>query len=261
MADDGARAVHKVSCPCGAALRFNPMAADRRLKCPSCGLVLDFVVSVDGRSKRSRVSIVVSPEAVRTEGESLANTGNKEPAPAVEAPARGSTSGPRPKPSGKTIKGVMGTCICGTLFPVDEEELTTIQACPQCGVEYHCVVKIERGSRQRTAILVPVKTAQVRRPSIAPQVLMPATTRTGKRTQLPPPKARSRTAAVPKPPPQIPPGAQAVPCACGEILVVRKKDVSRGMTCPGCGTVHKLQEVPDPQTLIPIIRIRPDSKR
>jgi predicted nucleic acid-binding Zn-ribbon protein len=153
---------------------------------------------------------------------------------------------------------VLGTCICGTSFPVDDEELTSIQACPNCGVEYHVVVKMERGTRERSAILVPVKTVTVRRPSIAPRPMPPPSTRSGKRTVLPA-KGKTRV-SVPKAPPVIPPGAQRVDCDCGEPLVVRKKDVVRGMACPACGRILKFQEVPNPQTLVPVIRIRPDPK-
>ncbi len=254
MANDGARQFFRISCPCGAALRLDVLTANRRQRCPSCNLSLSFVVTMDGRSKSPRVSIVVAPEAMNLEGESLAvMSRSEEPAAPEPEPA------PPPRQRGKTVKGVLGTCSCGTSFPVDDEELTSIQACPNCGVEYHVVVKIERGTRTRTAILVPVKTTNVRRPSISPRVLVPPPpTRSVKRTQLPA-KGRTRV-AVPKAPPVIPPGAQRVDCSCGEPLAVRKKDVLRGMACPSCGRALKFQEVPNPQTLSPVIRIRPESK-
>jgi hypothetical protein len=259
MANEGQRAFHKVSCLCGAALRVDPLSPERRLRCPACGNSLDFIVTLDGKSKRPRVSIVVRAEAMIPEGESLATLADHGDEPAPAPPPRAATSVPRAR-TGKTGMGVLGTCICGMSFPVDSEELTSIQTCPQCQTEYHCVVKIERGTHERTAILVPVKTAPVRRPSIAPTALPPAATRSGKRTQVTAGRGRTRM-MTPKAPVQIPAGAQGVLCPCGATLVVRKKDVVRGMVCESCGRGHKLQEVPDPQTLVPVIRIRPEPKK
>lgn len=253
MANDAQRAPHKVSCPCGASLRVDPLSPERSLRCGACGNRLNFIVTFDGKSRRPRVSIVVSPEAMALEGQSL-GAADDDPAPAPAPAPRATTSVPRPKASGNTVKGVLGTCLCGTQFPVDEEELTSIAACPTCGTEYHCVVKVERGTKAKSAILVPVKTAPVRRPSIAPTTT-PARGG-GRRTQV---RARTSAPKPPKAPVQIPPGAQGVPCPCGATLVVRRKDVVRGIVCESCGQAHKLQEVPDPQTLHPVIRIRPGS--
>jgi hypothetical protein len=48
---------------------------------------------------------------------------------------------------------------------VEEGELATQQDCPGCGVRYHIVVKIEKGTRAKSALLVPVRI--VNRPSFS----------------------------------------------------------------------------------------------
>lgn len=250
MPDDGMKAVHKVSCPCGAGVRVDAQTAERSVRCPKCNRLLDFVVSIDARSRRAKVSIVVSMDAMMLEGQSLGlgTSKKKGPPPPVEPP--------RTRVPPRTVKGVFGTCICGTSFPVDDQELTTIAPCPRCGIEYHVVVKIERGTKKKTAMLVPVKSEVARRPTISPAAPPPpSATRSGKRTQAPM-RARTKVAA-PKPAPvEIPPGAQAVACSCGETLVVRRKDVVRGMLCPSCGRGLKFKEEIDPQTLAPRISLR-----
>jgi DNA-directed RNA polymerase subunit M/transcription elongation factor TFIIS len=196
---------------------------------------------MDGKSRRPRVSIVISPEAMKVDGDSLAVLADRQEAP--PAPVRATS---------RTVRGVLGTCACGTSFPVDEEELTSVQACPSCGVAYHVVVKLDYASKKRTAILVPVKTVPVRRQSI---VAPSPAAKPERRTQA---IGRGRTGASSAPKTQIPPGTQTVECSCGQVLLVRKADVARGMDCLKCGRALRFQEKADPQTLVPRIRIRPE---
>jgi DNA-directed RNA polymerase subunit RPC12/RpoP len=253
MTDTSSRTPYRVSCPCGTSLRIDALKAERRLRCPTCGLVLSFVVTMDGRSRRPRVSIVVAPEAMKPEGESLATVSARK----GEPPAAAEPKASRTRVGGRTVRGVLGTCACGTSFPVDDQELASIQACPQCGTRYHVVVKVERGTRKKTAILVPVDPQPGRRPAIAPAP--PPATRAGRRTQVLG-RGRTRVSRPPPPKPPIPPGAQGVDCPCGATLAVRRKDVARGMDCPACGRAVRFREVHDPQTLAPRIRIDPDAK-
>ena len=232
------------------------MSQARSLRCPVCSHVITFVVSVDRATKKPRVSIVVPPDAIKTDaGESLGASsrgGVTNPDPPPPQP-------PSPRPKGPA-KGVFGTCLCGEEFQVDDEELTSIQACPRCGVKYHVVVKSDRATKVRSAILVPMEGAKPVKPRMSNSVLM-RPPRATKRTVAP---ARTKGPApkpVTKPPPAIPPGAQAVRCSCGEVLVVRRKDVEAGLTCGTCGKSMRLMEDRDPQTLAPRIRIRPEPKK
>ena len=73
-------------------------------------------------------------------------------------------------------------------------------------------------------------------------------------------KGRTRVSKLPvkpkAPPPEIPPGAQGVPCSCGQIFVVRRRDLGQERPCEGCGKVATFEEARDPQTLAPVIRIK-----
>jgi hypothetical protein len=60
-----------------------------------------------------------------------------------------------------------------------------------------------------------------------------------------------------KAPVEVPAGSQAVPCPCGETFVIRRKDVGQVLTCAGCGQKARAVEGCDPQTLAPILRLRP----
>lgn len=252
MREEQLKSYAKVSCPCGNAVRIDPMSSERSLRCPRCSYLIDFVVTVDKATKRPKVSIVVAPDAIKGAGESLAAASKPKRLPPPEPEA------PPPPPAASraksVVRGVFATCLCGEEFPVDDRELTTIQPCPRCGVKYHVVVKIERDTKKRTAMLVPVEgTPPPPRPRVS-QISAPRATRAPKRTRVThAPKPRA-TAAVP-------PGAQAVVCSCGESLVARRRDVEAGLTCGACGKVLRLMEDRDPQTLAPRIRLRPDPKK
>lgn len=276
MRDEQPKAYRKVSCLCGADVRVDPLSTDRRVTCRSCGSTFDFVVTVDPTQKKARLSLVLPRAAMKTEGESLGKaTSDAEvpPLPLAAAPPPPPQPAPKPaakavtrigkKPSGRTIKASMCACECGTSFPLEDTgELATRQSCPQCNRIYHVIFKIEPGSKQKSAIAVPDKPIVHRGEKIrtlitkAPPVPAPDPflgERKG-RTRVASPKV-SRTSR-PKPPPEIPPGAQGVPCPCGEIFVVRRKDLDREMTCAGCGKTVSFFEGRDPQSLAPTIQIR-----
>lgn len=273
------RKIHKVSCLCGAEVRVDPLSTDRRVTCPSCNSTFDFVVTVDAGRRSSRLSIVLPRAAMKTEGESLGKTAPKaEPKAAPPAP-KAATQAPKAvtqvpkgvtriskKSSGKTIQISMANCECGATFPLEDTgELATVQSCPQCNRTYHVVFKIEHGSKRKTAIVVPDKpivhrrtTAPAPKPSPAgdkPDPIADIFTERRNRTRV---AKKSGRTSVPKPkaPPEIPPGAQGVPCSCGELFVVRRKDLDREMTCAGCGRKASFEEARDPQTLAPMLRIR-----
>jgi hypothetical protein len=293
MAEEASRSGQKVSCVCGAQLRVDTTKADRRVTCASCRNTFDFVVSVDAARKRSRVSIVLTRAAMKTEGDSLGKAGpteeeealfTPEPTPPPEVKPAKSRQPTEYKPKvnkvvkkvgGKTTRIVMGNCECGAEFPLEDTgELATLQSCPQCNTPYHVVFKIEHGTNQKTAMLVPEKpklpkarsmTVKPGAPPLFPEgnpspddvrvtdFFTPAKkgrTRVSKasNTKVKPPKSKA--------PPEIPPGAQGVPCSCGTIFVVRRRDLIDGLTCEGCGKKASFEETRDPQSLAPVIRLR-----
>ena len=285
MADEQFRSLAKVSCVCGASLRVDPSSNDRHVTCPSCNNTFDFVVSMDAAKRRARVSIVLSKAAMKTEGDSLGKAdGPLKPAPpAPKAPPTPPPVKPMPKVTrvsrkvgGKTTKAIMGNCECGASFPLeDTDELTIVQTCPQCNILYHVVFKLEPGTHVKTAMLVPEKpklpkSRTIARPAVpqfpdgpppSPEDIRVTdffTPSKKARTKVGKPKVSNTKAktVAPKPPPEIPPGAQGVPCSCGTTFVVRRKDLMGELTCEGCGKVAKFEEARDPQTLAPVIRIR-----
>jgi uncharacterized Zn finger protein (UPF0148 family) len=260
------------------------MKRDRSVTCPGCGNTFDFAVTMDQSNKNSRVSLILPRGAFKTEGESLAmHPPAAAPAPApeeepaaefeaVEEPEPEAAPPPPPPPiprKSNTIQILMGHCECGSVFPLEDNgELTSIQSCPTCQRAYHVVFKLEPGTRQKTAIIVPQKPLMHRRMVTTPPKAPKGATKAGK-TVAPPAKARTKvgnTKVIKPPPPapkakapvEIPVGAQAVPCGCGETFYVRRKDLGQELTCAGCGRKARFEESRHPQTLAPTLRIKQD---
>ena len=278
---DEPKPLPKVSCLCGESVRVDPLRPERRVTCPSCNSTFDFVVTVDAAKKKSMVSLVLPKSAMKTTGESLAILPGRPEAPApappeivpdlftpptrvrpaAEAkakPPKAVTKVPR-RSSGKTLDVPTATCECGAVFPLEDTgELTTLQSCPQCNRVYHVVFKIEPGTKKKTAMIVPQKPViHHRMQTVAP----PKTQgQPGEVTDFFTKKGRTRVSKLsvkPKAaPPEIPPGAQGVPCSCGQIFVVRRRDVGQQKTCESCGKTSTFEEGRDPQTLAPVIRIK-----
>ncbi|MBV8880349.1 MAG: hypothetical protein JO332_10315 [Planctomycetaceae bacterium] len=281
--------LQSVSCLCGANVWVDAMNRTRTATCKGCGNTFDFAVTVDRSSQNSRVSLILPKGAFKTEGESLANLGlpaQAEPEaaefqPLEEAEAEAPPPPPPPPPpptkgqtriskKSNTIQTLMGHCECGTVFPlVDNGELTTVQSCTACGRSYHVVFKLEPGTRQKSAIIVPTKPVMHRRMDTTTPKAPKGATKVGK-TVAPPAKARTKvgntkvlkpaTIVAPKPkaPVPVPLGAQAVPCGCGDNFHVRRKDLGQVVACAGCGRKARFEESRHPQTLVPMLRIKPD---
>jgi len=271
------KSLQSVSCLCGGEVRVDPMNRDRRVTCRNCGNTFDFAVTIDQSNKHSRVSLILPRGAFKTEGDSLAlhspapGSEPVEEPPAEFEPVAEAEVEPEPAPPppprapkrSNTIQILMGHCECGNVFPLEDNgELTSIQSCPTCKCAYHVVFKLEPGTRQKTAIIVPQKPLMHRRMVTTPPKAPKGATKAGK-TVAPPARARTKvgnTKAIPKsrPPVEIPIGAQAVPCGCGETFYVRRKDLGQELTCVGCGRKARFEESRHPQTLAPTLRIRQD---
>jgi hypothetical protein len=282
----------KVSCLCGFQVRVDTLSQERRVTCPSCGSTFDYVVTIDQASHAPRLSLILPKGALKPDGESLAlspsaRAAEPEPEPEQEAefvpvpdeppppPPKAVTRVPK-KGGAKTIKGVIARCECGQDFPVEDNgELTSVQSCPVCDRAYHVVFKLSGGVK--SAIIVPTKpivhrggeklrsivskppkgTTQVRKANndvTTTDFFGP--NRKG-RTRVTKIARNTKVTPKPKAPVEIPAGAQAAPCACGETFIVRRKDVGQVLTCASCGAKSKAAEVRDPQTLAPIIRMKP----
>ena len=262
------RRIQKVSCPCGADVSVDPLSTDRRVTCPGCRSTFDFVVTMDAARRSSRLSLVLTREVLHTEGESLGAASESMPStpipPAAKLPAPKSATRVSKKAAAKaSTSAPTANCECGASFSLEDTgELTSMQSCPQCNRTYHVVFKIEHGTKNKVPIVVPGKPIVHRRtvppsskPASAADPMADVFTERRNRT-----KVAKRSVRVPagklKPPPEIPPGAQGVPCPCGRIFVVRRRDIGMEMTCESCGKAAVFEEARDYQTLAPIIRIR-----
>jgi hypothetical protein len=271
--DPSLRRVQNLSCPCGADVRVDPLSANRRVTCPGCRNTFDFVVTMDAARRSSRLSLVLTREVMHTDGESLGAASESDPPPKPAPPAPKSPPPPKnpTRVSKKAAKAAaaepssasMATCECGAAFPLEDNgELATMQSCPQCNRTYHVVFKIEHGTQNRVPIVVPGKPIVHRRtvppsskPASAADPMADVFTERRNRTKVGKKSGRV-PAGKPKPPPEIPPGAQGVPCPCGNIFVVRRRDIGTEMACEACGRKAVFEEARDYQTLAPIIRIR-----
>ena len=269
--DPSLRTIQKISCPCGAELRVDPRAANRRVTCPGCRNTFDFVVTMDASRKSSRLSLVLTRDVMHTEGESLgaasatsdAEEPEQAPPPPKAAPAPKSVAKVSKKAAPKGSSASVANCECGATFPLEDTgELTSMQSCPQCNRTYHVVFRIEPGTKKKVPIVVPGKPIVHRRtippssrPASAADPMADVFTERRNRTKVSKKSVRMPAGKL-KPPPEIPPGAQGVPCPCGQIFVVRRKDIGTEMACEACGKAAVFEEARDYQTLAPIIRIR-----
>jgi hypothetical protein len=191
MPDKPPRGIQKVSCLCGAEVCVDPLSRDRQVTCPSCRSTFAFVVTMDPKLKNSRLSLVLSAAAMKRAAESLSKApATPEPKPITRTPKRS---------SGRTIPASMAPCECGALFPLEDTgELTDLQSCPQCNRVYHVVFTVERGSKQRTGIIVPQGPNVPRggRNRTTPASKPSRSTRSGGKP------ARTRTAPESPPPPR-----------------------------------------------------------
>ncbi|HLY11926.1 MAG TPA: hypothetical protein VKW04_21680 [Planctomycetota bacterium] len=274
------RPIQSVSCLCGAEVRVDPVSQDRRVTCPACSSTFDFVVTMDQASRSPRLSLILPRSALKPEGESLALSPSAKEADAPPPPPPRAVTRVPKRATGKTIKAVLARCECGESFPVEDTgELTSVQSCPACSRAYHVVFKIESGSSMKSAIIVPTKPIVHRGEKLRTILSKPSKGA----TQAPPSKGESpdsnttdffgpgkkgrtrvtkvsRNTSVPskpKAPPEIPAGAQAAPCSCGGTFVVRRRDVGQVLTCGDCGAKSRAVESRDPQTLAPVIRMKP----
>lgn len=152
------RPLAKVSCLCGADVRVDPMAVNRRVTCLMCRSTFDFVVTMDASRKNSRISLILPRGALGMPG-----TEPLPPAPRAAlppTPARSVsnvTKAPKKTP-GKTLRGIVAACDCGEHFPVEDDgELSSIQSCPFCGRSYHVAFKIDATTRAKTAMMAPLR--------------------------------------------------------------------------------------------------------
>ncbi len=133
---------HKLSCPCGADIRIDARSTKRIVACPQCHLTLDFVVSMDPRTRKPRVALVMSADSLK-------------PPPAPVKPKTAKVRTVRPPLANARPGMVTAPCSCGATLEIEADELAGDKTCDSCDTAYHMVVKLDRETGQKSAILVP----------------------------------------------------------------------------------------------------------
>jgi len=224
---------YRVSCPCGAQLKVDPLREDRRVTCPSCKETSDFIVTMDAHHKQPRVSIVVPTKAL------------------FAADSLKSAKASKGESHKQTLTGAVVTCPCGAPLPVDPDELAEVAACGECGKVYHVVLKIDPETKRKVAILIEKETSGGgRKAHPAPRGTKTGRMKTQIFEEIKPTRVKARNTVA------APPGTQAVTCPCGQTIYVKRREIGKTMPCPSCGQELQLEESRDPQTLAPTVIAR-----
>lgn len=250
-----AGSLYPVSCPCGASLVVDLKDPNALLSCPECKGTLQAVVSIDPRTSRRKVGIVVAPVAVT---------------PSRPAPA----------------KTCVTICRCGARLAVELKAAGRSYACAACGALHKSVQQTDRVTGLRRLILVaaPAGGGPKGKPrtSVRTQMLKPSPAPAG----APPPPPKTEPGAAPRKPPSRgvkPPvevkesllmmaqgtiGAQpiarteessTVACFCGSRLALSDEAARRIVKCPECGKAYRIFLAVDPATKKPMAVMVPRS--
>jgi ssDNA-binding Zn-finger/Zn-ribbon topoisomerase 1 len=244
--------IHTVSCPCGASIRVDIDEEAEAISCPECRQTLKLAVSQDPSSKRIRVGVVLSMDAL------LTSKGKK---------------GQTRVPGVIADQTYKAKCTCGVLLYVDPKAVDAVQTCEACGADYTAILKRGRTPGLSTLVLMPVLAAPVagraKTAVAAPKPAAAPAAKPAPRTQVPKPKpspaadavataARDQIILLHKG--EI--GAQAVEvresgtfiaCFCGKEMKLRE-DAHREMhKCADCGTTYRVFMAFDPRTKAPMV--------
>lgn len=124
-----------VSCPCGASVEADLGGRRPVVVCPECKESLKIVVTLDPRTGKKRVGILVSPMAVVPD---------------------------KPK---KTVKGAAAVgegmfkplCTCGSEVIVDFRSVDSVFTCGWCGASFTAFLKTDKESGEKVPVLIPVQ--------------------------------------------------------------------------------------------------------
>lgn len=219
-----------LSCLCGAPVIVDGRHPEGEQVCVVCRQNLKIIVSIDPKTKKRRVGILVAPQTmtVRTA--------------AVKLPKAA------PKTRVKPPTGPVETrCPCGTGITVDLSSVDAVYTCVGCGMCYTAVGKKEDG--ETVAKLIQLHTVPLADPG---------------ETQL-----VASTSSVPPPPRGQVIGAQALrnrgedvvmSCFCGAEISVNPDEHRQDLTCPGCSLAFQVMMAVEPGTHRPMAVTLPKSR-
>jgi hypothetical protein len=232
-----------LSCPCGAPIIVDRGRPEGVQVCIVCHQSLKVVVTTEPRTRKRRIGIVVSPQALTTVTKAV------KPASKREATRR-RTRMAMPLAGAQNPK-----CACGAQVPVNLASVDAVYGCPWCGASYTAVARRDASTGTVTAVLMPVQAAPVEK----------GTSRKSAKSQGACPE-QSR-GAFHMTPDSI--GAQAlrtrdgmasISCTCGHELKLDPKTGQQERKCPGCGLSFQLVLAVEPVTGRAMVISLPRSK-
>jgi hypothetical protein len=190
-----------VSCPCGASVEADLGGRRPVVVCPECKESLKIVVTLDPRTGKKRVGILVSPMAVVPEKPKKAQKGAPAAAEGMFKPL----------------------CTCGSEVIVDFRSVDSVFTCGWCGASFTAFLKTDKETGEKAPVLIPVQVMPVSkdRPKSTrklPKVAEPPKAKTARKVSAPPledleeleapseaqKKTARREAAAPEPPAEEP---------------------------------------------------------
>ncbi len=281
--------VETVSCPCGASVEVDLGGRRPVVVCPECKESLKIVVTLDPRTGKKKVGILVSPMAVVPKKAK------------AKAPAKG------PKAPAPVAEGMYKPlCACGSEVIVDFRSVDSVFTCGWCGASFTALLKTDKETGEKTPVLIPVQVVPLakdrpkstRRLPKAPEAPRPKTVRKAAAAVLeeieeleeaPPPAApKPKTARrAPEKAPAPSPAAPAVPgkeslllmakgkigaqeisageegsriyCFCGKDILLAEDAQSKLLRCLECGLSFRVILAVEPRTNKPMAVTLPRS--
>lgn len=194
--------VEKVSCPCGATVEVDLGGQRPVVVCPECKESLKIVVTLDPRTGKKKVGILVSPLAVVPQKAAR----EKPAARAAKTPAAVGEGMYKP------------LCTCGSEVIVDFRSVDSVFTCGWCGASFTALLKTDKETGEKVPVLIPVQVVPLskERPRSSrklPKAPEPAKTKTARKvaaapaeleeieelTEAPKPKTVRRAAPVHEP--------------------------------------------------------------
>lgn len=219
--------VYAVPCPCGARIEVEASSFGRPRACPSCGQRVTVRWGLDPMG-RERVPVVTVQPA------------------------------PTPVPARCPPSTLTAVCDCGRSRPVSPKEALSVPVCPGCGgpmVVLDGSGPGEPRGRRKAGRAAPPPPPRPEAPSRAGRRKAPAPA-PGKaeRRRVPPPPGP----AGGRPPQAAPPRPLKMGefvCKCGAIQPPRTSRTGRKFTCASCGRTGHVEQVLDPETQNPVLKV------
>ena len=246
-----------VSCPCGASLEVDPNETTQEISCPECGMILEIAITIDSRTKKVKLGILVKSQSVS------------------HRQARG---------KGEEVH--TAKCVCGAQITLETTGMApdSVFTCEACEAEYTAMLKKPKSGGTSTLVLRPLvaspvtKVAKLPAPKAAPAAPLPKAApstlqKLAKTAPLPPvqkpllqkPPARATVAPAPA-------GSAAALGAKERLLQMSKADVGAQefagghlvcfcrasialkngfpkeiVKCPECGTGFRIFQATNPK--------------